>query len=209
MRSKKYIAEQALYRLKGDYPETASNIDERDLFAAIEDIINATYKTQHFTQTMAGGETIPDGLIIATYEGIEIKPYGCKRAIAALPVMPVSLPRNMGILEASLFEDFSSLLIPLQPGQFHLLQSQGVLSTLLDQVGYEPYGSNIILTKDVTDDYTSLYLRLVVSDVSKLSVYEPLPIPSDAVGGIVEQLVRMFAPTPVGTQAADVITQIK
>jgi hypothetical protein len=208
MRSKKYIADQVLYRLKGEYPETASNIDPRDLFAATENLINTNIKAQHFTGTMAAGETIPDGLILATYEDIPIVPYGSKRAKASLPVMPVSLPRNMGIAEVSTDADFICLLIPLQPGQNHLLQTQGSLSNLMNQVAYEPYGTDLILTKDVTaENRTKLYVRLVVSDVSRMSEYEPLPLPADMVSIIIEQLIKQFAPTPIETKAADIYTK--
>lgn len=208
MATKKSLAEQILYKLQGGFPDIASAVDERDIIEAIGQALNTILKMQHFSVTMAAGETIPDGLMVATYEGVAVAPYGNKKAKALLPAMPISLPRNMGVLEVSPDSNFKCLYIPLMAGQSHLLQEQPLISDLLGEVGYEVYGHAIIFTKDITIDNTvTVYIRLVVMDIAKYDIYTPLPIPRDYEGAVMEEVLKMFVPVQPGEKIVDSYTE--
>jgi len=96
--SKRKLAEQVLYRLYGGVNTSSSPVQIEDVYEAINQKINALIKAEVFSVTLASGDTIPEGLMTATYENIPVVPYG-KRSKAILPAMPVRLPRNMGVFE--------------------------------------------------------------------------------------------------------------
>lgn len=193
MTTKIKISDQILYKLYGGYPDNSAPVQREDVIEAVNQKINALLKTQHFSVTLPTGETIPDGLLIGTYPAIDVASLET-RSSATLPAIPVSLPRNMGVLEVSPDEDFSNLYIPLQPGQYALLKNQPLISSLLNQVGYEVYGSKLMFTKDITaDGISKIYTRLAIHDISKYDDYEPLPIPADLEAQIVEEVYKGFA----------------
>lgn len=194
--TKRYIAEQVQYKLSGGFPDVSQPVQLEDIYAALGNLINSTYKLQHFTMTLPSGETIPNNLALATYE-TDVVSFGGKKSKALLPVMPISLPRNIGVYEVAADEYFTSPYIPIQAGQANLLSGQPLISTLLGQVGYEIYGNAIITTEDVTIDgtITKLYVRLIVMDVTEYDEDTPLPIPSDMIADIVDQLFKQFMPS--------------
>ena len=109
--SKRKLAEQILYRIYGGVHTTSSPIQIEDVFEAINQKINALIKAEVFSVTLATGDTIPEGLMTATYENIDVVTYG-KRSKAVLPAMPVRLPRNMGVFEIYIDEVLNQ---PTQP----------------------------------------------------------------------------------------------
>lgn len=203
MATKYSIAEQVQLRLQGGYPETAANVQIDDIIPAVGQKLNSLLRLQFFQTTLPSGETIPDGLMIATYDKVAVTGTG-KRATAVLPTFPIILPRNMGIYEVSCKEDFSDLYIPIQPGQTYLLQGQPLISDLLDQVGFEVYGNKLIFSKDITlDDVKHIYIKMVVVDVSRLTDYELLPMPADMEDMVVNALFKDFAPVGVNDSGVD------
>lgn len=206
MTNKNKISEQVLYRVNGGTTKVTDPVQKEDVVEALSQIINTQFKTQHFSVTLAAGETIPDGLVLADYEATAVA-YGGKKAKITLPVMPVSLPRNMGVFAVSPNEDFSSPYIPLQAGQPELLEGQPLISTLLGQTGYIVKGRDIITTTNITLDGTeTIYLRLVVFDVSQYDDYDPLPIPASMETDIVDELVKRFAPITGKAKFSDFIS---
>lgn len=206
MTTKNKIAEQVLYRINGGITKTSSPVQKEDVIEALGQIINTMFKLNHFTVTLQAGETIPSGLMLATYGPVTVTSLGRTKAKCTLPVMPVSLPRNMGIFQVSPYEDFRCTYIPIQSGQYELLKSQPLISNLLGQVGYEPYGNRIELTQDITiDNITELYFRLVVLEVGQYDDYEALPIPFDMETDIVDELIKRFAPVTGTMKFSDII----
>lgn len=186
--------------------KTTDAVQPEDVIEALSQIINTQFKTQHFSVTLAAGETIPDGIVLADYSA-SVVTFGGKKSKCTLPVMPVSLPRNMGVFAVSPNEDFSAPYIPLQAGQDELLKGQPLISDLLGQYGYMVKGRDIIITPDVTiNNVTKLYLRLVVFDISVYEDFDPLPIPSDSETTIVDELVQRFAPITGKAKFSDFIS---
>lgn len=205
----KYILmEQIRYKLSANYPNILETVQPPDIIAAIGQKINAVLKLQYLAETLATGDTIPENLMIATYENIEVTSYGGKKSRAYLPVQPVSLPRNMGIYMVSPDEDFDCIYIPLQAGQANLLKGQRMISNILGQVGYEVYGNYIVMTQDITiDEITSVNMRLLVSDISQYDDYTPLPIPADYAQTIIEEVYKSFLTTEQAAMNKQEMTQ--
>lgn len=199
--TKRLLSDQVRFFLKGGYPDIAMATQEEDVYKRIEQVLNAMYKSEQFTQNLPGGETIPNNLVLATYEDVAVTSIS-NYSKATLPAMPITLPRNAGINEirpilSKRGEDriYGNPMIPLQAGQNYLLQADSLLNDLMGQSGYEVNGRTIIFTNDITKfGISTVTMKLVVFDMSQYSETDILPVPSDAENEIIQQVISFFAP---------------
>lgn len=203
MATKKQISDAILYRLAGGIPDSGFPIDERDIWDALESKLNTLFKVTHFNQTLPSGETIPDNLMIATYDNISVTSSYSGKSKSTLPIVPISLPRGMGINEIKPIlsqntSDSNLILgnpfIPFMAGQDFLLKADSLLNDLMGQIGYTPSGKIVEYTKDITTfGITKVSMKLVVFDMSQYGVSDELPIPADFVGQLEDELTREYA----------------
>ena len=114
--STKYLlAEQVQTRLAGGFRDASQPVQNVDIVKAIEQIINSMFQMQYYNATLPTGETIPDNLMIAFYENIPVTTLGDKSQ-AELPIIPISLPRNMGVYRVTDDKDHDFIPVPLGPG---------------------------------------------------------------------------------------------
>lgn len=208
--NKRTIADQVLFKIQGGYPDAASPVQYPDIYKALEQKINADFKTQHFAQTLASGDTIPEHAMIATYEDVVVteSDNGLKSE-ATLPVTPISLPRNMGIWNVYAQEVPYNSFIPLLPGQANLLRSQVLINELMGQVGYSPKRNTIKFEKNIIHlGVSTVTMELLVLDLSAYSDTDALPIPPDYEAGIIEYLTKLFAPVQQGDKENDAYTEV-
>jgi hypothetical protein len=203
--TKRLLSDQVLFRLYGGFPDVAAPVQQEDIWLAIDQLINNTFRLQQFNSNLPSGETIPDGLSIATYTDITVTSTNGK-AKATLPIIPISLPKNIGIYDVRTAESLPPSVylefIPLVRGQYQLLSTDKLLNNLLGQVGYTPSNGYITFTQDITlYGVTKVDMDLVVFDMSLYSQTDPLPIPASMEADIVNQLVAQFsAVTPESAQ---------
>jgi hypothetical protein len=95
--SKYLMAEQVIDLLKGGGASAATSIEMPVIIKMIEQLCNAALKVEWFTAVSPTGETIPDGLVLATYENLSVVKYKQKFSRVQLPAIPISLPRGMGV----------------------------------------------------------------------------------------------------------------
>lgn len=199
--TKRLLSDQVRFFLQGGYPDIAMAVQEEDVYKRIEQVLNAMYKMQQFSQNLPSGETIPDNLVLATYEDIAVTSVA-EYSKATLPVMPISLPRNAGINEirpilnkSGSDRTYGIPMIPLQAGQNYLLQADSLLSDLMGQFGYEINGRTTIFTKDITTfGISTVQMKLVVFEIGQYSETDILPIPSDAEDMVVKEVIGFFVP---------------
>lgn len=193
--TKKIIAEQVLKRLDGGYSDTADPIDERDVYKATEQKINALFKLRHLDTTLPSGETLPENAMIATYENIAVTSLDNGKSYATLPVTPISMTKNMGIFMIYDPTTPDNFFIPLQRSQLALLKADELLSDLMGSIGYEPKNQTVTFTKDLTFfGINNVTMELCVFDMSKYSLTDRLPIPADMEDQIIQELVKDFSP---------------
>lgn len=198
--TKRLLSDQIVYFISAGYPDVADAVQKEDVYKRIEEVLNATYKVQQFSN-LQNGETIPDNLVLATYEDIPVTSIS-NYSKATLPVMPISLPRNAGINEirpvlskSGTDRTYGNPMIPLLAGQNYLLQADSLLNDLMGQFGYEVNGRTVIFTKDITTfSIAMVQMKLVVFDMSQYSETDILPIPSDAEDTIVKEVIAFFVP---------------
>lgn len=95
--SKRLLVEQVLDLLKGGDPSAQSSIEFTVVEKTIEQLINASLKVDFFAVQSPSGETIPDGLVLATYEGVTVERYKKTLSRVKLPAIPIALPKGMGV----------------------------------------------------------------------------------------------------------------
>ncbi len=193
--TKKLISDEVLYKLAGGIPSPSFLVHEQDVWSSLEDKINSHFKLKHFDTTLPSGETLPENTMIATYQNITVTATSNERSYALLPITPISLPLNMGIFMVYDERYPDNFFIPLQRSQLALLKADSLLNDLMGQFGYEPKSDRVVFTKDITLlGVTEVTMELCVFDMSQYSVTANLPIPSDYVDTIVQQLTEEFAP---------------
>lgn len=189
--TKYLMAEQILTRLAGGYRDSNQPVQMEDVVKAIEQVVNATFQMQYYSVTLPTGETIPDNLMVAYYENIPVTSFG-ERAKATLPVMPISLPRNMGVYRVTDENDNDYIPVPL--GQGALIRADKLLNDLLGSVWYELRNFTVVFSKDITLlGVSTVNMYLVVMDISLYSNTDPLPIPAGAEDEIIEKVYAKFA----------------
>ena len=95
--TKKYLIEQIQQLIEGGNSSAGAKYDKRMIESFLQQAVNAKLKSEYFNITLPGGETIPEGLMLASYDNIAVEQYkGLSRV--KLPAMPISLRRGMGIV---------------------------------------------------------------------------------------------------------------
>ena len=192
MTTKRLLADQLLIKLDGGFPDIASKVLKEDLFLAIEQWINAKFKLKHFSETLASGESIPEGVSLATYTAIPLDTVNDK-SIATLPIVPISLPRNLGVYDVNDGNGYS--FIPLQRGQIQILGADFMLNTLLGQVCYDVVGKQIRFSQNIKLlGIDTVDMDLMVFDMDLYSETDPLPLPKDMEAQLVDDLYKSYVP---------------
>jgi hypothetical protein len=208
--TKKRLAEICLVYLSGGRIAAGTKVDIREIYQTAEKIINAALKTSFFAENIGMGETLPTGLVTAEYSGIPIYKHRNVSA-STLPIMPVKLPRNMGLFSISPDADVFGDFIPLMQGDMAKMQKEPLISDLLGQIGYEHSGSQIIYNKDLTINGTqspTVTMRLVANNITDLDEYSPLPIPADMEWAVVQQICQFYGVEPNPDKLVDSGVQI-
>ena len=197
------IAEQVLLLLKGGNIKASTTIEIEDIIESVGQYINAHFKQEHLSVNMPSGETIPEGVMLSYYDGLVPVKYKDVSKVT-LPVTPISLPRNMGVFHLSRSNDINDGFVPMQSGQMALLKGERLISELLGQVGYTPYGNDMVFTKDLTtEENVTVIAGLVVMDISKYGDYDALPLPAEMEATVVQECFKLFAAQMPGSKMVD------
>ena len=193
--TKKIISDQILIKLSGGFVDDSFQVDERDIWKALEQKINTTFKIKHFSETLPSGETMPENTMIATYSGNTVTSTNAGKSTTPIAITPISLPKNMGIYLIYDPNNPDIIFIPLQRGVVSMLKVDTLLNDLNGQIGYEAKNNLITFTKDLTTlGITSVTQELCVFDMSQYSSTAILPIPADMEEKLVNELYAQFAP---------------
>lgn len=208
--TKKLLAEQCMNLIEGGDLSAGSSISYNELMISIGQVINQLLKTDYLSTNLKMGEIIPNGTVLALYEGIECQSSNGKTQ-CTLPIKPNKLPRNMGVWAVYIKKDnqsnydYDNECIPLQMGQAGLIKSQSMISDLFGQVGYECFGDKLFFTKDIKALFpeVQIAMRLAVMDISQYSEYDILPLLPEQEWVIVQEVVKMYSVQPTAGKIVD------
>jgi len=204
------LSEQALSLLEGGDLKAASSLSLNEIKIAVGQVINALLKVDYMSVNLKMGEAIPNGSVLALYEGISCETSNGKSQ-CTLPVKPYKLPRNMGVwgvypkYTTNGNYEYDKEFIPLQMGQGGLIKSQPMINDLLGQVGYENFGDKLIFTKDIKSLFPDVVvaMRLVIMDISQYGDYDMLPVPPEYEWDIITQVYKMYSSQPIPDKTVD------
>jgi hypothetical protein len=189
----------------GNIP-VSGKVTPEEIKVAIGQVFNSLLKVDYLQINGRMGETIPNGSVLGLYENIPVTKYKNKAA-CTLPIKPIKLPRNMGVW--SIFDPTwpDREYIPLQMGQWGLVQSQPMINDLLGQCGYECFGMQVLFTKDITDPTgakaTLVNMRLVIMDISQYGDFDPLPVLPEMEWQIKMEVLKLLGAEVVSDKIVD------
>lgn len=205
------LSEQVMSMLEGGDSPNAAKFEREEVKRFIIQTINSAIKIQHLTEEMSGGESIPEGTVLAEYDNVAVESYkGVARS--TLPIMPVKLPMNMGIFHVSKTDDIINGFIPFEPGQLQMITQEPIISDLMGQVGYEPRGKYLVYHRDITSNdadnaINEVYMLLAVKDLSLYGDWDLLPITADMEIAVIEATFKFLTGQMPANKKVDVINK--
>lgn len=202
------LSEEIKRLLDGGNSPLASKITQNEIKIAVGQVCNQLLKIDYFKVNTKLGETIPNGSVLGYYADQVVESWKGKSRVK-LPIKPQMLPRDMGVWSVFPSGYPDKEIIPLQMGQWSLLQSQPLLNDLLGQTGRETYGDYIIFTKDLTvpRETVTVDMRLVIMDISLYDDYTMLPILPEQEWQVKNEVVRLFSGQPIPDKVVDSTTK--
>ena len=189
MITKGKITDQILRLYSGGSANDEKELSRADINLLVGQVINKLLKIEHASVNMASGDMFPPHTLITEYKMSLSGTTGGK--YIKLPVMPISLPRNMGIWSVSMG---NTELIPLQSGQETLIGSQDQLQYLENQVGYYVEGDIVRFTKDPST--SAINVKLLIIDPNELGEYDYLGIPIEMEEAVVKEVLTLIGALP-------------
>lgn len=201
MTTKKKISEQIQRILKGN-PVISARVHINDIMLLVEQVANQLLKAEHFSVNMPAGDTVPNNCMIFSYDAVPVEVYKTSKSRSKLPSIPVSLPRNMGVLHISKTDAIDEPFIPIPTSMYGIVKPQDMLGDLSGLIGYEVVGSEVIYTKNLLGmGISSVYMRLVGTNLSLLTDYDILPVSADMEAQIVQMVYNMLVQAPPADRA--------
>jgi len=202
--TKKKIAEQVQRMLAGN-PIIAGRVHINDIKLLVEQTANQLLKADYFSVNLPEGDTIPNNCMVFTYDNIAVTTYKTTKSKATLPSIPISLPRNMGVLHVSKTDLIDEPFVPIPTGMYGIIKPQDLLSDLSGLIGYEVIGKDIVFTKNLPGlGINSVFIRLVGLDLSQITDYDLLPLSSDMEAQIVTTVYNILIQTPPADKAQNI-----
>lgn len=199
--TKKKLAESIQRILKGN-PVISARVHINDIMLLVEQVANQLLKAEHFSVNMPAGDTVPNNCMIFSYDAVPVEVYKTSKSRSKLPSIPVSLPRNMGVLHISKTDAIDEPFIPIPTSMYGIVKPQDMLGDLSGLIGYEVVGSEVIYTKNLVGmGISSVYMRLVGTNLSLLTDYDILPVSADMEAQIVQMVYNMLVQAPAADRA--------
>lgn len=199
--TKRRIGEQVQRILRGN-PVISARVHINDIMLLVEQVANQLLKADHFSVNMPAGETVPNNCMVFSYDTVPVQAYKTTKSKSKLPSIPISLPRNMGVLHISKVDAIDEPFVPIPTSMYGVVKPQEMLGDLSNLIGYEVVGSDVIYTKNlVTMGITTVYMRLVGVDMSTLTDYDILPLSADMEAQTVQMVYNMLVQAPPADRA--------
>lgn len=161
-----------------DREDISPRLDSREVKLYVVQAINQLIKLE----IASIGENLDT--VIGTYTAV--RAGASPSYYIDLPVLPISLPKNMGIWRVYKSDCPWAPFVPLKMGDFDI--AQGTPSQYLEQLtGYYQEGKRICFTKDPGENIT---LKLVVNDPGKISDTDILPIPPEMETLVIDMVLQ-------------------
>jgi hypothetical protein len=197
-----YSISEQIKRILAGNPIISGRVHMNDVKRLVVQVANQMLKADHFQVNMPAGDTIPNNCMVYTYDNVPVTVYKTSKSRATLPSIPVSLPRNMGVLHVSKTDAIDEPFVPIPTSLYGVVKPQALLGDLSGLIGYEVIGKDVVFTKNLVGlGINSVYMRLVGSDLSQLTDYDILPISADMEAQVIQTVYNMLVQAPPADRA--------
>jgi hypothetical protein len=173
-----------------------------DVKRLVVQVSNQLLKADHFAINVPEGDTIPNNCMVFTYDNVAVTTYKTTKSKCTLPSIPISLPRNMGVLHISKTDAIDEPFIPIPTSMYGIIKPQDLLGDLSGLIGYEVVGKDVIFTKNLPGmGVNAVYMRLVGADISQLGDYDILPLSADMEAQVIQTVYNILVQTPPADKA--------
>lgn len=202
MNSTLYSVSEQIQRLIHGNPMITSRFNINEIKRLVVQVSNQLLKADHFAINVPEGDTIPNNCMVFTYDNITVTTYKTTKSKCTLPSIPISLPRNMGVLHISKTDAIDEPFIPIPTSMYGIIKPQDLLGDLSGLIGYEVVGKDVIFTKNLPGmGVNAVYMRLVGSDISQLGDYDILPLSADMEAQVIQTVYNILVQTPPADKA--------
>lgn len=198
MATTKYILAEQIQRLYArflDKNNPSDVIDIREVKLLVNQSVNKVLKLQVADSFKAGMVDVPKCNLVE-YTCTVTDETANNRSYITLPVIPLTLPMDMGIWSIAAATGAMTPYIPI-PAQDVLVFQGANLSYLEGKVGYYLQGKKVYFTKNITltanGSVTSVIVNLLVSDFSQLSDTDMLPISPEVESAIIDDVLQIIS----------------
>jgi hypothetical protein len=194
MTTKSQMIERIRRVLSGGYPSNRDRVKDAEIEKQLESVINTLLKVEMFNMTFnIDGATIPDGVMIATYEGIQVDGGIDDTCTVTLPVTPMYLPEKMGVFSVYPSNYPQHELIPIPAGQYYILQQITEVNSLLGRVPYVWDGKKITIYRNIIGDgIFTVDMKLAIADLSQYGPNDPLPVSPELEAQAIDAVVKLY-----------------
>jgi hypothetical protein len=195
--TKKILAEQIqrLYSRFIDKENPSDIIDTREIILLVGQSLNKVLKLQVAESFKAGMIDVPKCNLIE-YTTAVTADSGNNRAYITLPVIPLTLPMDMGIWSIAAATGAMNPYIPI-PAQDVLVFQGANLSYLEGKIGYYVQGKRVYFTKNITltanGTVTSVVVNLLTMDLSQFGDNDLLPISPEVESTIIADVLETIS----------------
>jgi hypothetical protein len=198
MANTRYILSEQIQRLYArflDKDNPSDVIDIREVSLLVSQAINKILKLEVAESFKAGLVDIPKCSLIQ-YTASVTADAPNNRSFITLPVIPLTLPLDMGIWSISASGAAMTPYIPI-PAQDVLVFQGANLSYLEGQIGYYVQGKKVFFTKDITlsanGSISSVILNILASDFSQLTDTDMLPISPEVESAVITEVLNIIS----------------
>jgi len=186
---------QRLYARFLDTENPGDVIDLREIILLVNQSINKVLKLQVAESFKAGMMDIPKCNLIE-YTAAVTADSGNNRAFITLPVIPLTLPMDMGIWSIAAATGAMTPYLPV-PSQDVLVFQGANLSYLEGKIGYYLQGKKVYFTKNITlaanGTVTSVIVNLLTMDLSQFGDNDMLPISPEVESTIIDDVLQTIS----------------
>lgn len=195
------VAEQIMRLMAGNII-ISGRYHINDVKRLVVQVSNQLLKADHFAINVPEGDTIPNNCMVFTYDNVAVTTYKTTKSKCTLPSIPISLPRNMGVLHISKTDAIDEPFIPIPTSMYGIIKPQDLLGDLSGLIGYEVVGKDVIFTKNLPGmGVNAVYMRLVGADISQLGDYDILPLSADMEAQVIQTVYNILVQTPPADKA--------
>lgn len=204
MATTKYKIAEQVQRLLMSNPSISGRFELNEIKILVGQVANQILKADYFGVNLPEGDTIPQNCMVYTYDNVAVTTYKTSLSRATLPSIPVSLPRNMGVLHVSKTNAIDEPFIPIPTSMYGIVKPQDLLGDLSGLISYEVVGKDIIFNTNLPgQSVNSVYIRLVGVDINAVTDYEILPLTADMEAQVITQVFNILVQTPKDTKPFD------